>query len=109
MIYTRIQQDNDPQDAFRYFLENADEIVSTEEEELEQSFTAAELQKLQKKCMPLIEGILESLLSENASKEEFYNRLWTDGICKNTLLQNDNERIYALYRIWQDIRIPYVH
>ncbi len=107
MIYTRIQQDNDPQDAFRYFLENADEIVSTEEEELEQSFTAAELQKLQKKCMPLIEGILESLLSENASKEEFYNRLWTDGICKNTLLQNDNERIYALYRIWQDIRIPY--
>jgi len=54
MIYTRIQQDNDPQDAFRYFLENADEIVSTEEEELEQSFTAAELQKLQKKCMPLI-------------------------------------------------------
>ena len=51
MIYTRIQQDNDPQDAFRYFLENADEIVSTEEEELEQSFTSYDDLKLQKESL----------------------------------------------------------
>lgn len=30
-----------------------------------------------------------------------------DGICKNTLLQEEKEKAYTLYRIWQDSRIPY--
>lgn len=107
MIYGRIQKENEPQAAFRYFLENADEINSTKEEDAEQIFTATEVQQLGKKCDSLIEGILKRFISENVSETEFYDRLWTDGICGNTLLQNDREKIYALYKIWQDGRIPY--
>lgn len=107
VIYARIQEEEKPKAAFQYFLENADEIDSTEEKELDQIFTATEVQRLKKKCNPLIEGVLESLLSESISTEEFYARLWQDGICGNAFLQTDKEKIYALYRIWQDSRIPY--
>lgn len=107
LIYNRIQEEEKPKSAFQYFLENADEIDSTEEKELDQVFTATEIQRLKKKCEPLIEGVLESLLSENISTEDFYGRLWEDGICGNTFLQTDKEKIYALYRVWRDSRIPY--
>ncbi len=88
-------------------MENADEIVSTEAEEIEKIFTKSDIQHLKKKCGSLIEGVLENLLLENAPEQEFYNRLWLDGIYNNPLLQNDKEKEYALYRIWQDRRIPY--
>lgn len=107
LVYNRLQREEDPQAAFRYFLDNADEIDSTKEEDAEQIFTATEIQQLRKKCDSLIEGILNRFLSENDSEGEFYNRLWTEGVCGNTLLQSDKERIYALYKIWQDGRIPY--
>ncbi len=107
LVYERIQKEDNQQAAFQYFLENADEIVSTEEEEIEEVFDESDVQRLQKKCGSLIEGVLENLLSENAPEQEFYNRLWWDGICKNALLQDKKEKIYALYRIWQDSRIPY--
>ena len=86
LIYNRIQEEEKPKSAFQYFLENADEIDSTEEKEPDQVFTATEIQRLKKKCEPLIEGVLESLLSENISTEDFYGRLWEDGICGNTTI-----------------------
>ena len=107
LLYERIQKEENPAAAFQYFLENADEIISSEEVETESSFTSEEIKKLQKKCDVLVTGILENLLSENTSSQEFYQRLWTDGICKNVLLQDEKEKTYALYRIWQDSRIPY--
>ncbi|MCM1123377.1 MAG: hypothetical protein NC416_12415 [Eubacterium sp.] len=88
-------------------MENADEIVSTEAEEVKTIFTKSDVQQLRKKCDSLIEGVLENLLLENAPEQEFYNRLWMDGIYNNPLLQNEKEKEYALYRIWQDRRIPY--
>lgn len=107
MVYDRIQKEENPIAAFQYFLENADEVVSSEEEEVENSFTVEEIKRLQKKCDILITGIIENLLSENTSAQEFYKRLWTNGICNNALLQDAKERAYTLYRIWQDSRIPY--
>lgn len=107
LLYGRIQKEENPAAAFQYFLENADEIVSSEEIEVEKSFTSEEINRLKRKCDVLIAGIVDNLLSENTSKEEFYQRLWMDGICKNTLLQDEKEKAYALYRIWQDSRIPY--
>lgn len=107
LVYDRIRNEEEPSAAFQYFLENADEIISTEAEEAEQIFTATEVQQLRKKCDPLIEGILNRFLTENNSEREFYNRLWTDGIYGNAALQNDKEKLYALYKIWQDGRIPY--
>lgn len=107
LLYARIQKEENPTAAFQYFLENADEVVSSEEEEIENSFTAEESKRLQKKCDVLIAGIIENLLAENTSAQEFYQRLWTDGICNNALLQDEKEKAYTLYRIWQDSRIPY--
>ncbi|MCM1538819.1 MAG: hypothetical protein NC254_10535 [bacterium] len=108
-VYDRIQKETNPQRAFRYFLENADEIESTKEEEVEQVFTATEVQQLRRKCDELIDGILKKILLENDQEQEFYDRLWTEGICGNTFLQSDREKIYAFCRIWQDSRIPYFH
>ncbi|MCM1120989.1 MAG: hypothetical protein NC416_00245 [Eubacterium sp.] len=107
LIYDRIQKEADQAAAFQYFLENADEIVSTEEKGIKRFFTAEEVQELQRKCATLIVGIMDKLLLENIPVQEFYRRLWAEGICKNTLLQDEKEKIYALYRIWQDRRIPY--
>ena len=107
LLYDRIQKEENPVTAFQYFLENADEIVSSEEVEVENSFTSEDINRLQKKCDVLITGIIENFLSENTSAQEFYRRLWTDGICQNALLQDEKEKAYALYRIWQDRRIPY--
>lgn len=107
LLYDRIKKEENPAEAFQYFLENADEIVSSEEVEVENFFTSEDVKRLQKKCDVLITGILENLLSENTSAQEFYQRLWTNGICESALLQDEKEKAYALYRIWQDSRIPY--
>lgn len=38
----------------------------------------------------------------------FYGELWKKAIAKSSILEQQKERIYALYRIWIDGRIPYI-
>ena len=51
-VYKEIQSEKDSVRAFQYFLQNADDIISTEEQEIPPRYTAAETQKLKNNGNP---------------------------------------------------------
>ena len=106
-VYKEIRSEKDPVHAFQYFLQNTDDIVSVEEQEIPQRYTAAEIQKRKNHCASCVMGILNSALSRNASEDDFYELLWHSIADHNPLLPEEDDVIYAIYMIWQDGRIPY--
>lgn len=93
--------------AFQFFLQNADDIISTKEQEIEPRYTAAEIQKLKYRCTSCVNGILDSALRRNVSEDEFYDLLWNSIADHKLLLPEEDDVIFAIYLIWQDGRIPY--
>lgn len=106
-MYKQILAEKDSVQAFRYFLQNADDIVSSEEQEIPQRYTATEIQKLKSRCAPCVSGILDSALGRNSSEDDFYRLLWDSISNHNPLLTEEDDVIYAIYMIWQDGRLPY--
>lgn len=106
-VYKEIQSEKDSVRAFQYFLQNADDIISTEEQEIPPRYTAAETQKLKNNCASCVMGILNSALNKNCSEDAFYELLWNSIANHNPLLPGEDDVIYAIYLIWQDGRIPY--
>lgn len=106
-IYREIIKEKNPAHAFQYFLQNADDILSTEEQEIPPCYTASEIQKLKSNCASYVMGTLDSALKRNSSEDAFYDLLWHIITEKNPLLPGEDEVIYAIYMIWQDGRIPY--
>lgn len=102
-----IIKEKDQEAAFCYFLEESDDIESSGKSEADRYFTATEIQKLERESGKLVEGILTNLLERKMTPENFYGELWKKAIAKNSILELEKERIYALYRIWIDGRIPY--
>lgn len=47
------------------------------------------------------------LIKENMDEKDFYDELWKKGIQNNPLFEQEDEKIYALYCVWMDRRIPY--
>lgn len=88
-------------------MQNADDITSTKEQEIEPRYTAAEIQKLKYRCTSCVNGILDSALRRNVSEDEFYDLLWNSITDHNRLLPEEDDVIFAIYLIWQDGRIPY--
>lgn len=106
-VYKEIQSEKDSERAFQYFLQNADDITSTEEQEIPPRYTATEIQKLRNNCASCVIGILNSALNRNCSEDDFYKLLWHSITDHNPLLPEEDDIIYAIYIIWQDGRIPY--
>lgn len=106
-VYDMIQKEKNKAEAFRFFLEHADEIETTGEEAAECVFTASEIQKLTRNCGQLAQGILDNVIGKNLEEDAFYAELWKRGIEENSNLPEEKEKIYTLYRIWTDGRIPY--
>lgn len=113
MIYHAILQEEDKASAFQCFLENINETEEFgDEEKIEESgmkvsFTKERIERLTRDCMRLIEGILDKIIGQNLEPADFYHELWEKGIENNKFLSKEEEKIYALYRIWIDGRIPY--
>lgn len=106
-VYRMIRQEEKKEAAFRFFLENADRIKSAKDEEVESFCTASEKQKLDRECGRLAKGILDNIIGKKLGQEAFYCELWERGIEENTNFPEEKEKVYALYRIWMDGRIPY--
>lgn len=106
-VYYLILKEENRGAAFQFFLENANTIDSSKEREAERYFTAAEEQKLANDCTQLAVGILDNIIGKNLDEDTFYDELWRRGIEENINLAEEKEKIYALYRIWMDGRIPY--
>lgn len=106
-VYFMLEKEQKAGKRLQYFLVNADEIESSEEEAVEQFFLPKQVGELREKCDDLVKSVLGKLIKENMDEEEFYDVLWERGIRNNPLLEKEDEKIYALYCIWTDRRIPY--
>lgn len=106
-IYLMLAKEEEVGKKLRYFLENADEIESSKEEEVEQYFMPRRVGELREKCEDLVKSVLGKLIKENMDEDKFYDALWEKGIWNNPFLEQEDEKIYALYCIWRDSRIPY--
>ena len=107
LIYHMILEAEEPRNAWKYFFENADHIDSSDEKEVDAFFTAQQIQKYEKECSELVDALLNKLVKRHCEKEEFYNELWERIMESDAVCDGENEKIYAIARIWSDARIPY--
>lgn len=106
-VYEIILESDDQVELFEWFLKNVGDINSTQECEIEPQISEEDFKKLSQSCNTMVAGLLENLLSENLPEEEFYKSLWERVFQSDTILQKKEQKIYALFRIWNDPRIPY--
>lgn len=97
---------DEPCEAFAYFCEHSYVDDNPDGQEVEAFFTAAQIQTLQKTFDDLLDGILNKLISKHLEKPDFYCELWKN-IESDVLFEEEEQKMYALYRIWIDGRIPY--
>lgn len=107
VIYEMIMNAELPKKAMKYFLENADYIESSNENEVKAYYTAEQLQKFEKMYSEIIEGFLNKLVMSHVDKEEFYDKIWESLIDSDVIVEGKDEKIFALAKIWSDPRIPY--
>lgn len=101
-----IETDEKPAEIMRFFLENSEDIESSEEKEASKLFTDGELLDCKEKYGKIVNGILKKLLSERKCPTEFYEELWKE-INVEQIFDSERSRIFALFYIWIDARIPY--
>ncbi len=104
--YTMISGQPDKGHALQFFLENADNIVSSEDQKVEAQFNKEDLKRLQKQYYRFAKQMLQILFSREMPVEQFYEQLWLV-IGENVLLPTDREKIYMLHVVRSDMRIPY--
>lgn len=107
-IYEILKEEDDNQigELLQFFFESAEEIKSSEEKEARQFLTEGVVLDYTRLYGKIVDGILENLLEQRPCKEKFYEILWKK-LALNGLFENDLIRIFALYYIWIDMRIPY--
>ena len=96
-VYKEIQSEKDSVRAFQYFLQNADDIISTEEQEIPPRYTAAETQKLKNNYASCVMGILNSALNKNCSEDAFYELLWNSKRLISLYVPHWNRKSYLKY------------
>jgi len=105
-VYDIISRQPDKGKALKFFLENADNFVSVKDRIVEEQFTKEDLKQLKNQYYKFVKQLLYVLLGQDLPVEKFYEQLWLV-LGENVLLPSDREKIYALYVIRSDIRIPY--
>lgn len=110
-IYPKLAKLADNSEAvgvLRFFYENADSIESSEKEKVEVLITEDVVDSLQKQYASIVNALFEKLLKSNLLEDLFYQKLW-EIIFTNPSFEDENARVFALYYIWIDARIPYFH
>ena len=101
-----VQMGSDVIKTLRFFYEDSYGIDSSESEDVEVLITEDVAKSLQKQYSAVVSSMLEQLLSKNLLEDEFYQKIW-EVITETPSFDDDNARIFALYYIWIDDRIPY--
>jgi len=106
-IYRKIStEDVDSVELFRFFLENADDVESDDSAKANEVFSEADVKEYRKKYATLTDAVFEKVLAENYSETHFYKKLW-ESINESVIFDTEKAKIFALYYIWIDVRIPY--
>ena len=104
--YDIITASADSSAAFKYFCIAEFSDQSAEKEPVIQRFTKDQQKDLIERKGALVDGFFDAILQENYEEDQFYTVLWNK-IETESLLPGDEDKIFALYYIWIDNRIPY--
>lgn len=106
-IYHCILEATDNQaELLQYFLEISEDIESEGQIEAEQVFTKGEFIDCKETYGKIVDGILEKTLSKRETPTQFYAELW-NLINSEQVFETEQSRIFALYYVSIDARIPY--
>ena len=99
------QPENAP-DALRYFLESSEKIESTNSKVADVCISETTASNLKKQYAEIVDALFEQQLSKNLPVSTFYKKIW-EIISNPSCFEDENAKIFALYYIWIDARIPY--
>lgn len=105
-VYKKIKDATSPEENFQFFLDNADAIDSDETEEIKKVYSADDLKRLKEEYASIVNPILDKILKDNLKVSEFYKKLW-NSLMQNPILDSEESKIFAIYYILIDARIPY--
>lgn len=105
-VYGMICKQKRPGLALRRFLEKSDSLRKRKEVGEEDDSTALDFMRFEYKCGTLVEGILDKLMSDKMGEDDFYCAVWNE-IQESRYFVQKKEKVYAMYEIWTDGRIPY--
>lgn len=96
----------DQAELFQFFLEISEDIESEGNVEAQQVFTKGACLDYRDRYGKIVDGILEKILLQRKTPDEFYEELWKS-INSEIFFDTEQSRIFALYYVWIDARIPY--
>lgn len=105
-VYGMIRKQKQPGLALRCFLEKADSLRKQKEVIEADDFAALDFMQFEYRCGTLVEGILDKLMSDRMDEDDFYCAVWNE-IQESRYFVQEKEKVYAMYEIWTDGRIPY--
>ena len=109
-IYSRIIEADsieEQADLFKYACEVYGTKKSTKELKVPCLINEEEEETLERNFGKYVNGVLDNFLRRNLSELDFYSGLWNMIISDQYVLINENEKVFALYYIFIDKRIPY--
>lgn len=109
-IYSRIIEADsieDQADLFKYACEVYGTKKSTKELKTPCLISEEEQGILEKNFGKYVNGVLDNFLRRNLNEVDFYSGLWNMIISDQYILINEKEKVFALYYILIDKRIPY--
>lgn len=102
-----IAQPDDAPEALRYFFENSELIESANCKTANDGNISESTGKiLKKQYAEIVDALFEQQLSKNLPISVFYQKIW-EIISVSPCFDDENARIFALYYIWIDARVPY--
>lgn len=108
LVYGLLEKCENEWKALKTFFEEVESADFSGEEEVPAQYSETESKAFRKQYGEIVEASFESLLAQNLSEEEFYEKLWV--FMKNTpSIEQLDAKVFALYDLWTDPRIPYFH
>lgn len=109
-IYSRIVKGetlDEQAELFKYVCETYGTKRSTKELKIEPTIDDIERDALEKRLGKYVNGLLDNFLRRNIEEYDFYHGLWEAISCDKLVLENEKDKVFALYYILIDSRIPY--
>lgn len=109
-IYSRIIKGetlDEQAELFKYACETFGTKKSSKELKIEQVIGDDEKEDLVDRLGKYVNGLLDNFLRRNLQEFNFYRGLWEAIITDKLILQNEEDKAFAVYYILIDSRVPY--
>lgn len=91
----------------QHFFESSEIIESSNIIIVDKRISESDAKELKRQYGALVNALLEEMLSQNLPITAFYQKLWHVITSSPSFDGNDKAKIFAVYYIWIDDRIPY--